>query len=127
MEADILLAADGVKSITRTPMLAQLGTAHRRRRIRAEACPDHAARERRWRATRRCLRSWTATHVVRWIGERRHARVPGIEPPQIYNLSSAQPDTNFASATNATYEATKGSRRPCSKCARTSARSYTAC
>lgn len=47
--------------------------------------------------------------VVRWVGERRHIIAYSVSNKQIYNLSSAQPDTNFAAATNATYT-TKASK-----------------
>ncbi|KAK0636931.1 hypothetical protein B0T17DRAFT_520283 [Bombardia bombarda] len=48
--------------------------------------------------------------VVRWIGERRHIIAYSVSDKQIYNISTAQPDTHFASATNATYT-TRGSKK----------------
>lgn len=47
--------------------------------------------------------------VVRWIGEKRHIIAYPIASNTIYNLSTIQPDTNFASAPSATYT-TKGSK-----------------
>jgi len=109
VEADIVLAADGIKSVTRKNMLALLsveseeedtGQAAYRimlNRSEMENDPEMLA----------LLESDT---VVRWIGERRHIIAYPVSNHTIYNLSSAQPDTNFASATNATYT-TKGSKK----------------
>ncbi|KAK4032453.1 hypothetical protein C8A01DRAFT_20480 [Parachaetomium inaequale] len=108
LEADILLASDGVKSVTRTQMLAELGTesqeedtgqaAYRIMLNRAEMAHDAEM-----------LALLDSDTVVRWVGERRHIIAYPVSNKQIYNLSSAQPDTNFASATNATYT-TRGSK-----------------
>lgn len=109
VEADIVLASDGIKSVTRTQMLAELGTqseeedtgqaAYRIMLRRSEMEHDPEMRE--------LLDSDT---VVRWVGERRHIIAYPVSSKQIYNLSTAQPDTNFASATNATYT-TRGSKK----------------
>jgi salicylate hydroxylase len=109
VEADVLLAADGIKSVTRTQMLGVLGltseeedtgqAAYRIMLDRAQMQNDPEMLE--------LLESDT---VVRWIGERRHIIAYPVSNHTIYNLSSAQPDTNFASATNATYT-TKGSKK----------------
>ncbi len=108
LEADILLASDGVKSVTRTQMLAELGTesheedtgqaAYRIMLNRADMANDPEL-----------LALIESDTVVRWVGERRHIIAYPVSDKQIYNLSSAQPDTNFAAATNATYT-TKGSK-----------------
>jgi salicylate hydroxylase len=47
--------------------------------------------------------------VVRWIGEKRHIIAYPVASKTIYNLSSAQPDVNFAQGISATYT-TKGSK-----------------
>lgn len=109
LEADMVLASDGVKSATRTQMLAELGTqseeedtgqaAYRIMLTRAQM--EHDAE---------MLALLESDTVVRWVGERRHIIAYPVSNKQIYNLSSAQPDTNFAAATNATYT-TKGSKR----------------
>lgn len=108
VEADILLAADGIKSITRTEMLAQLGTesqeedtgqaAYRIMLNRADMENDPEL-----------LELLDCDTVVRWIGPRRHIIAYPVSDKTIYNLSTAQPDDNFAAATNATYT-TKGSK-----------------
>ena len=102
VEADILLASDGIKSVTRTQMLAELGTesqeedtgqaAYRIMLNRADMAGDPEM-----------LALIDSDTVVRWVGERRHIIAYPVSNKQIYNLSTAQPDTNFAAATNATY------------------------
>ncbi|KAK3906914.1 hypothetical protein C8A05DRAFT_11363 [Staphylotrichum tortipilum] len=108
VEADLVLASDGIKSVTRTQMLAELGTesqeedtgqaAYRIMLNRADMANDPEM-----------LALLDSDDVVRWVGERRHIIAYPVSNKQIYNLSSAQPDTNFAATTNATYT-TKGSK-----------------
>jgi salicylate hydroxylase len=50
-----------------------------------------------------------ADTVTRWIGEKKHIIAYPIHNKQIYNISTAQPDVNFAGAPNSTYT-TKGSK-----------------
>lgn len=47
--------------------------------------------------------------VTRWIGEKRHIIAYPVSNKTIYNISTAQPDKNFAAAPSATYT-TKGSK-----------------
>jgi salicylate hydroxylase len=47
--------------------------------------------------------------VTRWIGEKRHIIAYPVSNKQIYNLSTIQPDINFAQAPDTTYT-TKGSK-----------------
>lgn len=108
VEADILLASDGIKSVARAQMLAELGlesqeedtgqAAYRIMLRRSEMAHDPEM-----------LALLDSDTVVRWVGERRHIIAYPVSNHQIYNLSTAQPDSNFASATNATYT-TKGSK-----------------
>ncbi|KAL1879406.1 hypothetical protein VTK73DRAFT_6938 [Phialemonium thermophilum] len=108
VETDVLLAADGIKSVTRTQMMAKLGyvseaqdtgqAAYRIMLKRSEMEHDPELRA--------LIDSDT---VVRWIGERRHIIAYPVSNKQIYNISTTQPDDNFAAATNATYT-TKGSK-----------------
>lgn len=44
--------------------------------------------------------------VTRWIGEKRHIIAYPIASKTIYNLSTVQPDVNFAAAPSATYTTT---------------------
>jgi salicylate hydroxylase len=108
VHADILLAADGLKSRIRDQMLKEL-------KINAQVIDTNQA------AYRIMLRREQLEHdpellelidgdrVIRWIGEKRHIIAYPVSSKQIYNLSTAQPDTNFAAAPSATYT-TKGSK-----------------
>ena len=51
-----------------------------------------------------------ADRVIRWIGEKRHIIAYPVSNKQIYNISTTQPDVNFAAAPSATYT-TKGSKK----------------
>lgn len=108
VHADVLLAADGIKSLTRSTMLASLSlstresdtgqAAYRIMLPRSAMASDPAL-----------LALLDSSTVVRWIGPRRHIIAYPVSNHTIYNLSTAQPDDNFASATNATYT-TRGSK-----------------
>jgi len=108
LEADIVLASDGIKSVTRTQMLAELGT-----ESQEEDTGQAAYRIMLNRADMKndpeMLALLDSDDVVRWVGERRHIIAYPVSDKQIYNPSSAQPDSNIAAATNATYT-TKGSK-----------------
>jgi salicylate hydroxylase len=47
--------------------------------------------------------------ATRWIGEKRHIIAYPVSSKSIYNMSTAQPDTNFAVMPSATYT-TRGSK-----------------
>ncbi|KAI1011272.1 hypothetical protein LB504_002293 [Fusarium proliferatum] len=108
-EADILLGADGIKSVTRSQLLQQV-----------DATPEEA--ETGQAAYRIMLKREDMAHdpellalidsdeVVRWVGEKRHIIAYSIANKSIYNLSTVQPDDNFASAPSITYT-TKGSKK----------------
>lgn len=106
---DILLASDGIKSITRTRMLAELGTESHEEDTGQAAYRIMLKREDMAKDPE-MLALLDSDTVVRWIGERRHIIAYPVSDKTIYNLSSAQPDVNFAAATNATYT-TKGSKK----------------
>ncbi|KAF2806229.1 salicylate hydroxylase-like protein [Mytilinidion resinicola] len=105
---DVLLAADGVKSLTRSKVLEELN-------IHAEIQDTNQA------AYRIMLTRSQISHdpdllelingnvVTRWIGEKRHIIAYPVSSKEIYNISTVQPDTNFAAAPSATYT-TKGSK-----------------
>lgn len=108
VECDVLLAADGIKSVTRVEMLKRLGVdvgvkdtqqAAYRIMIHKEQIKDDPE----------LLALINSNRVTRWIGEKRHIIAYAVSNNTIYNLSTTQPDTNFAAATNATYT-TKGSK-----------------
>ncbi|KAF3767661.1 FAD/NAD(P)-binding domain-containing protein [Cryphonectria parasitica EP155] len=108
VEVDVLLAADGIKSLTRSALLAHIGEEF------GEADTGQAS-------YRIMLKRQDMAHdpemtalldsdcVVRWIGERRHIIAYPVANKTIYNISSAQPDVNFAKGVSATYT-TKGSK-----------------
>ncbi|KAK4235318.1 hypothetical protein C8A03DRAFT_36840 [Achaetomium macrosporum] len=108
VEADVLLASDGIKSRTRTQMLAELGTESQEEDT-GQAAYRIMLKRSEMEHDPEMLELLNSDTVVRWVGERRHIIAYPVSNKNIYNLSSAQPDTNFASATNATYT-TKGSK-----------------
>ena len=108
VEADVILAADGIKSKTRAAMLERLGIdvgikdtnqAAYRIMIHKDQIRDDPE----------LLALINSTRVTRWIGEKRHIIAYPVSNNNIYNLSTTQPDSNFAAATNATYT-TRGSK-----------------
>lgn len=108
VECDILLASDGVKSVVRDQLLKQTGVdakivdtgqaAYRimLRRDEMENDPE-------------LLQLIDSEAVTRWIGEKRHIIAYPVASKTIYNLSTVQPDDNFAAAPSATYT-TKGDK-----------------
>jgi salicylate hydroxylase len=108
VQADILLAADGVKSVVRDQMLRLLhvdakiidtGQAAYRIMLKREDMAHDPE----------LLALIDADRVTRWIGEKRHIIAYPVSSKQIYNISTAQPDLNFADAPSQTYT-TKGSK-----------------
>lgn len=108
VESDIILAADGIKSKTRVELLKILGVeasvqdtnqAAYRIMINREQILDDPE----------LLELMDGNRITRWIGEKRHIIAYPISNNTIYNMSTTQPDTNFAGATNATYT-TRGSK-----------------
>jgi salicylate hydroxylase len=108
VECDVLLAADGIKSNTRRDMLKTLN-------ITANIVDTDQAAYRillpveKLKDDPEIMALISGERVTRWIGAKRHIIAYPISNNTIYNLSTAQPDTNFASATNETYT-TKGSK-----------------
>ncbi|MCJ1312126.1 hypothetical protein MMC25_005800 [Agyrium rufum] len=106
--ADVLLGADGVKSNVREQMLKEIGgdeeiidTGQAAYRIMLQRSQMEHDPE--------LLALISGDRATRWIGERRHIIAYPVSNNTIYNLSTAQPDKNFASAPSATYT-TKGSK-----------------
>ena len=108
VEADVILAADGLKSNVRMQILQKIGAdaqvidtdqaAYRIMLKRSEIEHDPEL-----------LELIDGDRVTRWIGEKRHIIAYPVSNKQIYNLSTIQPDTNFAAAPSATYT-TRGSK-----------------
>ncbi|KAI2624244.1 FAD/NAD(P)-binding domain-containing protein [Hypoxylon sp. NC1633] len=108
VETDILLGADGIKSAVRISMLRSLD-------IPADV-EDTGQAAYRIMLTRsqmehdpELLELLDADCALRWIGEKRHIVAYPISNKTIYNLSTCQPDVNFAAAPTATYT-TRGSK-----------------
>lgn len=108
VEADVLLACDGVKSASREKMLEELN-------IDAKVVDTNQAAYRimlkreDMEKDPELLELINGDKVTRWIAERRHIIAYPVSNKQVYNLSTVQPDTNFAAAPSATYT-TKGSK-----------------
>lgn len=108
VSCDVLLAADGVKSVIRDQMLrlknvdakiVDTGQAAYRIMLRREEMTNDPE----------LLELIDSECVTRWIGEKRHIIAYPVSNKQIYNMSTVQPDVNFAAAPSATYT-TKGSK-----------------
>ncbi|KAJ3877269.1 hypothetical protein F5051DRAFT_465110 [Lentinula edodes] len=106
--ADVVLAADGIKSSVRPQILKELG-------VDVEVTDSGQSAYRimltkdQMKSDSETLELLEADQVTRWIGERRHIIAYPISNKNIYNISTAQPDTHFASAPSATYT-TRGSK-----------------
>jgi len=108
VECDVLLGSDGVKSVMRQQILSELKidakiidtnqAAYRIMINRSDMANDPEL-----------LYLIDNDSVTRWIGEKRHIIAYPVSSKSIYNMSTIQPDTHFASAPDATYT-TKGSK-----------------
>ncbi|KAI1153984.1 FAD/NAD(P)-binding domain-containing protein [Nemania diffusa] len=102
VETDVLLAADGIKSAVRTALLRSINSsaevedtgqaAYRIMLTRAEMEHDPEM-----------IELLDSDCALRWIGEKRHIVAYPISNKTIYNLSTCQPDSNFAAAPSVTY------------------------
>ena len=108
MEADIVLAADGVKSNVRSQLLSNINVAEQSKDTGQAAYRVMLTRE-DMKDDPELLALLDSESVIRWVGLKRHIIAYPISNNTIYNLSIVQPDTNFASAPSATYT-TKGSK-----------------
>ncbi|OAA55345.1 Aromatic-ring hydroxylase-like protein [Niveomyces insectorum RCEF 264] len=113
VEVDVLLGADGIKSATRTALLAaapggpytteEADTGQASYRIMLTRDQLVAAHD------TELLALLDSDCVVRWIGPRRHLIAYPVAGKTVYNISTAQPDVHFAAAPSATYT-TRGSK-----------------
>ncbi|KAK7225023.1 hypothetical protein V2G26_013026 [Clonostachys chloroleuca] len=109
MKAAVLIGADGVKSIARAALLSRAGL--------SESVEDTGQAAYRILLPREAMTNdpemmklLDSNQVTRWIGEKRHWICYPIASRTIYNMSSIQPDDNFAAAPSSTYT-TKGSKK----------------
>jgi salicylate hydroxylase len=108
-ECDILLGADGVKSTARVGMLKELNVTAKVIDTNQAAYRILLKRE-DMKDDPDLLQLIDMNGVSRWIGEKRHIIAYPVQNHEIYNLSTVQPDTNFAAAPDTTYT-TKGSKK----------------
>lgn len=106
--ADILLGADGLKSRIRDQMLKDLNIDAKIVDTQQAAYRIMLKRE-DMQNDPELLELIDTDRVTRWIGEKRHIIAYPVSNKQIYNLSTVQPDRNFAEAPSSTYT-TKGSK-----------------
>ncbi|TGO49436.1 hypothetical protein BCON_0210g00170 [Botryotinia convoluta] len=108
VEADVILASDGIKSIVRSKILSELNHDAHITDTNQAAYRIMLKRE-EMENDPELLELINGDKVTRWIGEKRHIIAYPVSSKQIYNLSTVQPDTNFAAAPSATYT-TKGDK-----------------
>ncbi|CAJ0553007.1 Ff.00g115190.m01.CDS01 [Fusarium sp. VM40] len=106
--ADVFLAADGIKSVARSALLSQAGASMDTEDTGQAAYRVLLSRE-NMASDPEMMELLDSNQVTRWIGEKRHWIAYPIASRTIYNMSSIQPDTNFADAPSMTYT-TKGSK-----------------
>ncbi|KAJ7147733.1 salicylate hydroxylase [Mycena crocata] len=102
VDADLILGADGIKSVVRKCMLARHGeqddaqdTGQAAYRIMLHR--DQLAHD------PELLAMVDSNASFRWIGPRRHIIAYPISGHKIFNISTTQPDVNFASAPTASW------------------------
>ncbi|PWY84384.1 FAD/NAD(P)-binding domain-containing protein [Aspergillus eucalypticola CBS 122712] len=109
MQCDILIGADGVKSKTRQSLLKELNVEAGVKETGQAAYRIMLTRE-QMQHDPAILALLDGDQTIRWIGEKRHIVAYPISQRSIYNISTTQPDVNFAAAASATYT-TKGSKK----------------
>ena len=109
VECDVLLGCDGIKSETRQAMLKLLNISVGIQDTNQSAYRIMIHKD-QIKDDPELLALINSNTVTRWIGEKRHIIAYPVSNNTIYNLSTAQPDTNFAAATNATYT-TRGDKK----------------
>lgn len=108
-QADVLLGCDGIKSETRTRMLQKIGAEHEEAETGQAAYRIVLKRE-DLAHDPELLALIDSDEVVRWVAEKKHIIAYSIANKSLYNLSTVQPDENFAEAPSVTYT-TKGSKK----------------
>ncbi|KAJ7653942.1 salicylate hydroxylase [Mycena polygramma] len=95
VNADVVLGADGVKSVVRKCMLARQG---RDGEVKDTGQAAYRIMLHRNQLSRdpELLALVQSNTTFRWIGARRHVIAYPISGNTIFNISTAQPDTNFA-------------------------------
>ncbi|CAI6081945.1 unnamed protein product [Clonostachys chloroleuca] len=102
IETDVLIGADGIKSVVRDSILSGLGLVAEVEETGTAAYRLLLQREQMERYPG-LLKMIDSNAVRRWIGEKRHLIAYPISNHTIFNIATAQPDVNFAGLTNATW------------------------
>jgi len=102
VEADIMIAADGIKSAVRYALLERINSSAEVEDTGQAAYRIMLSRE-DMKKDPEMLELLDSDCALRWIGEKRHIVAYPISDKTIYNLSTCQPDTNFAAAPSVTY------------------------
>ncbi|CAG9951166.1 unnamed protein product, partial [Clonostachys rosea f. rosea IK726] len=102
IETDVLIGADGIKSVVRDSMLSSLGLVAEVEETGTAAYRLLLQRE-QMEPYPELLKLIDSNAVRRWIGEKRHLIAYPISNHTIFNIATAQPDVNFAGLTNATW------------------------
>ncbi|KAJ6488843.1 hypothetical protein C8R45DRAFT_901717 [Mycena sanguinolenta] len=102
IDADVVLGADGVKSIIRTSMLAKHGDSGDVKDT-GQAAYRIMLRREQLAHDPELLTLLESNTTFRWIGARRHIIAYPISANTIFNISTAQPDVNFAAEPSATW------------------------
>lgn len=105
VEHDVVLAGDGIKSPTRTAILDHIGEESHEEDT-GQACYRIMLKREDMEHDPEMKELLDSDCVVRWIGEKRHIIAYPVANKSIYNMSSAQPDVNFAKGVSATYTTT---------------------
>ncbi|KAJ7173363.1 salicylate hydroxylase [Mycena filopes] len=104
VEADVILGADGVKSVVRKCMLGQHGEEDHAQDTGQAAYRIMLRREQLLHDPE-LLAMIDSTSTFRWIGAQRHIIAYPISNHTIFNISTTQPDVNFAAEPTATWTA----------------------
>ncbi|KAF7309373.1 FAD-binding-3 domain-containing protein [Mycena indigotica] len=102
VKADIIIGADGIKSVIRKQMLAKHGEEDRAQDT-GQASYRIMLNRTQMQDDPELLALVDANSSFRWIGPRRHVIAYPISDHTIFNISTTQPDINFAAAPTATY------------------------
>lgn len=97
IQADVILAADGVKSKAREAMMARTGEKDEVEDT-GQAAYRIMVRRSAIKEDPELLPFFTGTQSYRWIGEKRHIIAYPIESGDLFNMSTTQPDRHFVQA-----------------------------
>lgn len=105
VEHDVVVGGDGIKSLVRTAVLDHVGEAPAEADT-GQACYRIVLKREDMAHDPEMTALLDSDCVVRWIGEKRHIIAYPVANKTIYNMSSCQPDVNFAKGVSATYTTT---------------------